>query len=167
VVKERIASLFYVRVNGDVKEDGFLTSFSTDKSVYYSSPIKFDYVYKNNGSVFEGPEGFIEIKNLYGTTVDRLPINQYFVMPGAERLETKVWDRGFAMGRYTATINLSRGYGAAIDQKTITFWILPWKIVVGILIGLFLLLVIIRTVRSWFRRNFEYKGRKNKKAPTA
>lgn len=163
----RIASLFYVRVNGDVKEDGSLTDFSTDKMVYNSSPIKFNYVYKNSGSVFEGPSGLIEIKNLYGTTVEQIPISQYFVMPGADRLETKVWDRGFTMGRYTATIKLTRGYGSTIDQKTITFWVMPWKVVAGILIGLFLLLVIIRGIRIWFRKNFEYKGGKNKKAPPA
>ncbi len=161
-LKNRIASLYFVRINGDVFENGELTSFDSDKSIYKNGPIKFDFKYKNTGSIYVNPYGVIEIKNLYGTLVEKINVLPYYVMPGAERLTTKVFDREFTMGRYKATLKLNRGYGDIIDEKTVVFWVLPIKMVAGILIGLFLLLVIIRAIRNWFKKNFEYKGGKNK-----
>lgn len=161
-IKNRIASLFFVRINGDVIESGELVGFSSDKEVYKSGPVKMNFSYKNTGSIYNNPYGMIEITNLYGTTVEQISVQPYFVMPGAERLTTKAFDREFTMGRYKATLKLNRGYGDIIDEKTVVFWVLPIKMVAGILFGLFLLLVIIRAVRKWFRKNFEYKGGKNK-----
>jgi hypothetical protein len=158
----RIASLYFVRIPGEIFEEGELLKFTADKNIYKSGPIKLDWTFKNSGNVYENPYGIIEIKNLYGTTVERFTINPYYVMPNVSRTMTKVWDREFTMGRYKATLKLNRGYGDIIDEKTVVFWVLPIKMVAGILVGLFLLLVIIRAIRKWFRKNFEYKGGKNK-----
>jgi len=160
--RSRIASLFFVRINGDVFEEGELINFNSDKKIYKSGPIKFNFTYNNSGSVYVNPYGVLEIKNLYGTLVEKINVSPYYVMPGAERLTTKIFDREFTMGRYKATLKLNRGYGDIIDEKTVVFWVLPIKMVAGILIGLFLLLVIIRAIRNWFKKNFEYKGGKNK-----
>lgn len=162
VLESRIASLFFVRINGPVEENGNLKDFKADKKYYRSGPINLSYTYENTGSVYTNPYGVIEIKNLYGTVVEQISVNPYFVMPDFTRTMTKVWDREFTMGRYKATLKLNRGYGDIIDEKTVVFWVLPIKMVAGILIGLFLLLVIIRAIRKWFKKNFEYKGGKNK-----
>ena len=162
VIESRIASLFFVRINGPVNEEGLLDGFSTDKKYYKSGPINFTYSFENKGSIYLNPYGVIEVKNLYGTVVEQISVNPYFVMPEFTRTMTKVWDREFTMGRYKATLKLNRGYGDIIDEKTVVFWVLPIKMVAGILIGLFLLLVIIRAIRNWFKKNFEYKGGKNK-----
>lgn len=165
MIKSRIASLFFVRVNGPVTEDGILSEFKVNKSVFTKGPINFSYSFKNNGSVYLNPYGIIEITNLYGTVVEQISVQPYFVMPNFDRLMSKTWDREFTMGRYKATLKLNRGYGDQVDTKTVTFWVLPWKIIAGILIGLFLLLVIIGAVRKWFKMNFEYKGGKKNETP--
>lgn len=167
MIKSRIASLFFVRVNGSVVEDGLLTEFKTDKSFFTKGPVNFSFSYENKGSIYENPYGLIEIKNLYGTVVEQMSIQPFFVMPSFTREMTKTWDKGFSMGRYKATIQINRGYGDQIDTKTVTFWIMPWKVIASIVIGLFLLLVIIGAIRKWFKKNFQYTGGKKNDAPPA
>ncbi|HRY36906.1 MAG TPA: hypothetical protein P5230_03470 [Candidatus Magasanikbacteria bacterium] len=156
-VKSRIAVLYFVRVSGPVKEDGALTAFKTDKKLYQKGPMELFYTYKNNGSVYLNPYGYVEIKNLYGTVVDRVKIDPYYVLPGSERSMKKSWDHGFMLGRYKAEIFLNRGYTAdnankeidVIDRQIVTFWVMPWKVVVPTLLGIVLLIWLI----VWIKKN--------------
>jgi hypothetical protein len=158
IVRSRIASLFFVRVNGEVDEQGLMESFKTDKKIYVKPPITFTYDYKNNGTVYNNPYGVIEIKNLYGRVVENISISPYFVMPGVNRVMNKVWDREFALGRYTATLKMNLGYNNVIEEKTIVFWVLPLKTVALLIVGLFVFLVILRIIKKWFKKNFRYTG---------
>jgi hypothetical protein len=165
ILKQRIASLFFVRVNGNVKEEGTVINFLSDKTWYKNGPVKFSWFYQNTGNIYNSPYGVLEIKNLYGTIVDQISVEPYYVMPGSSRLTEKTWARDFMLGRYKATLQLNRGYGDKIDTKTIYFWVLPWKVIAGMLVGLFLILVIVRAIRKWFKKNFEYKGKNKKETP--
>lgn len=166
-VKSRVASLFFVRVNGDVKEEGSLSGFKSGKYWYLNGPVNLSWLYKNTGNIYNSPYGVMEIKNLYGTVVDQFSINPYFVMPSSTRIMSKTWTRDFMLGRYKATLQLNRGYGDVIDTQTVVFWVMPWKIVVGMLLGLFIILLIIRGVNRWFKKNFQYKGGKKTETPQA
>ncbi|MFA6919194.1 MAG: hypothetical protein WC244_03765, partial [Patescibacteria group bacterium] len=156
----RLASLYFVRVNGDVNESGNLREFSTDKSVYGSSPINFKTLYENNGSIYLNPYGKIKVDNFMGTTINEINIAPYFVMPGSVRLKEFKLQRGFMLGRYKATVVLNRGYGNVIDEKTVYFWVLPWKVVGAGVVGLVLIIWLIQMVVSWFNKNFERKNKK-------
>ena len=65
------------------------------------------------------------------------------------------WNRELLFGRYTVTAYINRGYDDVIDEKSFTFLVLPWKIVGGAFLVLF---VIIFTIRFFFR-NFEFRRR--------
>lgn len=153
----RLASLYFVRVNGAVNESGSLREFSTNKTIYGSSPINFKLLYENSGSIYLNPYGKIKIDNLVGTTINEINIAPYFVMPGSVRLKEFKLQRGFMLGRYKATLSLNRGYGNVIDEKEIYFWVLPWKIVGGGVVGLILVIWLIQLAVSWFNKNFERK----------
>jgi hypothetical protein len=164
-VESRIASLFFVRVNGDVNESGELKSFVTDEKYYTRGPIKFTYAYENTGAIYLNPYGVLEVTNLYGTKVDELSIKPYFVMPGSIRTESASLSRDFMIGRYKGTLKLNRGYGDTVDVKTIVFWVLPWKVILGFFGSLIVLIVLLKLIARWFKNNFEYKGGKKKSAP--
>lgn len=156
-IKSRIAVLYFVRVKGPVKEDGTMNVFKTDGKFYQKGPIEFTYSFKNNGSVYLNPYGYVEVKNLYGTVVERVKIDPYYVLPGSERIMKKNWDRGFMLGRYKAEIFLNRGYTSnneekvvdVIDRQVVTFWVMPWKVVVPTLLGIVLLIWLI----VWIKKN--------------
>jgi len=147
-IKSRIAVLYFVRVKGPVEENGGLTFFETNKRMYQKGPVEFSFAYKNNGSVYLNPYGYIEVKNLYGTVVERLKIDPYYVLPNTERIMKSSLERGFMLGRYKAEIFLNHGYTEnninkdvdSVDRKVVVFWVMPWKIVVPSLVGIILVL---------------------------
>lgn len=136
----RVASLFFIRVNGKVVNNGNLKDFKTEKSLYESGPITFKILSENNGSVYLSPYGVIEIKNMLGQQIDERQIDPWFVMPDSLRERDVVWNNNFLFGRYTATISMNRGYDNIIDSKSFAFWVIPWRIISIILIGLILII---------------------------
>lgn len=159
-VISRLASLFFVRVSGTAKEAGALKDFSTDKKIYQTGKIDFSWLYENSGNVYLNPYGLIKITNLIGTTVDEAGIQPYFVMPDALRQKNLSWQHGFMFGRYQAKIMLNRGYNDVIDEKTVTFWILPWKVLAGIAVAIMAVVLLVAGIKRWFRKNFEIVRKK-------
>ena len=154
VIVSRLGSLFLVRVDGEINEDGQLTDFriSGDESVYTDShPEQFEILFENNGSVHLVPYGLIEIKNLFGSVVDTIPVDAYFALPDSQRSQVIEWtDAPTMFGYYKAELNLSRGYDDLSDELSLGFWILPWQpIVIGLLI-IVLLAVLITVVGKKF-----------------
>lgn len=152
-VRARIASLYLVRVKGEVQENGFLREIKmTDplKKIYEKGPFSFQLAFENKGNVHLVPYGVVEIKNLLGRTVGEIELSPWFAMPESLRLRTIKWDRGFAIGRYTALAKVNRGYQDIIDEKSVTFWVLPWRIVVPSLIVLVLVILVFGYVFTHF-----------------
>lgn len=138
----RIGSLFLVKINGQGKEEGNLESFRITgggNGFYESKPESFEVVYKNTGNVHLVPYGKITVRNIMGRIINEIPVDAYFALPNSVRYREVLWQGGgFLFGRYTANLELYKGYGNEYDQSKISFWVLPWKIVVPVLIGLVL-----------------------------
>ncbi|MCD6500612.1 hypothetical protein J7K42_01175 [bacterium] len=154
----RIGSLFFVRVKGKAKEDGKLEKFDTadSKRFYQKGPISFSILYRNTGNVHLDPYGLIEIKNLLGKKIGEIEIDPYFAMPKSLRYREVKWERGLALGRYTATLSLNRGYKNIIDRASINFWILPWKILLIAGIAIFFIIWFI----WWIATHFEIRRKR-------
>lgn len=158
----RLGALYFIRVAGNVKEDAHLADFrmKDNKSVYEKGPYNFEALFENNSSVHLTPSGTVTIKNIIGKKVAELDVTPFFSLPDSLRAAQISWDdSGFAFGRYTATINLNRGYKSSpdvVDSKTIVFWILPWKILVAIIIAILLVALVLRIIL----RSFEIRRRK-------
>lgn len=161
-VKSRLAVLYFVRVNGPVKEEGSLKDFSVGKKIFWNTDkaIEFSYSFANTGNVYLNPYGRLEVKNFFGAVVDSLEVNASYVLPSSTRINTIKWDKGFSMGRYKAKLTLNKGFLGKTDEqeaKTLTFWVIPWKLIVILLVVLFIIIAIIRGLKSWFKNNFERK----------
>lgn len=159
VVTSRLASLFFVRVSGEAKEEGLLKDFSTSKKFYTVPEIKFSSVFENNGNVYLNPYGSLEVKNILGTKIDSTIIEPYFAMPDSIRVKDFVIKRSFMFGYYTADLSLNRGYANIVDQKSISFWVLPWKALVVFVLGLMALVSVVLLILKWFNANFERKNK--------
>ena len=158
----RVGCLFFVRVKGDVIENGFLKSFAIkDMEKYFEQgPITFEFLFENNGNVHLAPYGIIEITNLLGKKIGEVEIDPYFAMPDTVRLREINWDKKLLFGKYTALASINRGYQDIIDQKSINFWVIPWKIILAGLVALFLVIWFFK----WIVGHFEIR-RKTSLAP--
>ena len=151
----RIGALYFVRVEGKVKEDAKLTGFRMEnsKSFYEKGPFNFELLFENNSSVHLTPGGRIEVKNMIGRKVKDLEVSPFFSLPDSLRASVVAWESDFALGRYTATATINRGYRESLDEvdiQTISFWVLPWKIVVGFLVAIIIVAFILRRLVGSF-----------------
>ena len=151
----RIGSLFFITVPGDTKRSGETQEVSLirDDWWYEAGPIDLGIVFENTGSVHLNPYGELSITNMFGEEVGYVELEPWFVLPESLRVREITWDREFLLGRYTVTTNVNRGYDDIVDTVTVSFWVLPWKIVGGVFLGLF---IIIFGIRAFFR-TFEFK----------
>jgi len=152
----RIGSLFLLRINGEGKESGTLEDFKIigpSKVFYEKRPQGFEILFKNDGNVHLVPHGMITIKNLLGKEVGAIPVDAYFSLPDSIRYREVIWDSGTGLGRYTANLSLYPGYGNDNQVDSISFWIIPWKI----LLITFLCLVVFVSFVYYILTRFEIK----------
>lgn len=148
----RIGTLFFVKVPGPTVSKGELKDFSVAGGSWLESgPVTFRLLYENTGSVYLNPFGEITIKNIAGTVVEKLKLDPWFALPDSVRLRQVDWKRELLLGKYTATAQINRGYGDEVDTKTITFWVVPLKVLGG---GLLVIFLIVGAVR-WLFSNFK------------
>jgi hypothetical protein len=148
----RIGTLYFVRVAGDVKEDGKLTDFSLKDNAHFiaSGPLDFQMLYEDNGTIHENPYGTISVTNMFGSEVAHMDVEPWFALPNSLRLREVVWDAPFLIGRYVAKAEINRGYGNIIDTKEVTFWVIPWRVILIVFIGLVIIIIAFRWIASKF-----------------
>lgn len=128
-----VASIFSIRVAGDVVENAQIRQFSTGNFIYGESKVDFQARIENKGTVLVRPIGPLEVHNMFGKRVALMTFNdsKAGVFPGSERDFEIVWedeDPGF--GRYEAVLSLLYGEQGrqSTISSTVTFWILPMNI---------------------------------------
>lgn len=152
----RIGSLFLLRINGEGKESGNLEDFKTigpKQTFYENRPSGFEIAFKNSGNVHLVPHGLITIRNILGKTVGEIPVDAYFSLPDSIRYREVLWEAGTGLGRYTANLSLFPGYGNENQERSISFWVIPWKILVLTFIGLVIFISLIYYILT----RFEFK----------
>jgi hypothetical protein len=138
-------TIILARIEGDLYESAKINLFKTGQESYNYPPVDFEIVVENTGNVHIKPVGKIEIKNIFGSVVDEVKVNDMSgnVLPDSTRKFIPSWQRDkFTLGKYTA--NLMLEYGEESSQyltDSIMFWVLPIKEIA--IVGIVLLLVII------------------------
>jgi len=158
-VAGKVGSLVLLRVGGEVVEFGRLVEFDTkdQKDFYTHLPIDFYIRFENLGNVHLKPQGEVKLQGLLDITAtpttllvneaggNALPqsIRRYDVSwtkPGVKAAGVKLslaqelkhqW-KGFAIGKFTARLNLY--YGTEARQMTAekSFWVFPWLLILVI-----------------------------------
>lgn len=153
-IVSELASLFFVRVEGDVVEEGTLEDFRISGTQGFwreKAPEDFEILFRNKGNVYLNPYGYIEIKNLFGMKVAELEVQPYFSLPDSLRARKIFWQGGNMFGKYTATVYLNRGYENIVDEKSTTFWVIPLK-TIGII---FVIVFGILCIGRWFLSKYQ------------
>ena len=135
-----VASIFSIRISGDIIDDARIRSFSTDRLFYSSKNVQFNVKLENQGNILIRPRGPLEIQSMLGGDPEFMTVNESLagVFPGTVRELIFSWNEdGIGFGRYEAVMALS--YEAEGGQKTIdasvVFWIFPLKVILPILGG--------------------------------
>ncbi len=155
-----VSSLFFVRVSGDVIEDGTIRSFSVAQSFLQSPAAEFELRFENKGNVHLQPRGEITIYNMWGKERGVIPINYrtHFgnVLPNSIRNFRFSWEGESSftdIGRYKADVSLAYGAGSTQFVSSATyFWVVPLKALFFTLAGLFgAIFIIVVGIRTYVR----------------
>jgi hypothetical protein len=150
-VRQQLAGLILLRINGPTHEQLAVASFTTGKSFYEYGPVTFTTRVQNEGNVHELPTGQIVVKNLFGLTTAKLTLDQHYVLPGAIRRLTNTLNRHFLFGPYTATLTLHNGTLQTLTATT-KFTVIPYKLLTIALVILVLVILFFWKARKRLAR---------------
>jgi len=88
---------------------------------------------------------------MFGKEIDKTVLDQKNVLPNSIRRIEVNWGRKYMFGRYEATLASIYGNNNEPLSSTITFWVLPWKILLVAGIGVMLLLAVLISGRKRIR----------------
>lgn len=143
-----LGSLVLVRVNGAAKEAMEIEEFTATKggksqSIFESTPINFTERIKNTGNLHQQPSGQVSITDMFGKKVAAVNVNlpPRNVLPASIRkfeqpLDSSVIGNKKLFGRYTAELKLTYGTNKQTINETITFWVIPYKLIGIVLVAL-------------------------------
>ena len=166
----RTGMLFFITVKGAVVEQAFLEDFAMETPARIDRlPASFRVVLQNVGNVHVLPEGSLTIRNVFGNTVARIPLNQAKnrILPNSKRRFLLSWYKdipelgsgflhdakeewkNFAVGPYRATLEIVSPKTNGLTTQTLSFWVLPWRLGILFVLGLCVLMVLGRLHRRW------------------
>lgn len=144
-----IGTLVLLNVSGDVVTQGsieqFFVSQNGKQSTFFEKgPLNFTERINNTGNVHFKPQGNIKVSDTFGREVASLTVNENGgnILPNSIRKFEQNLDKTNMFGRYKAELNLTYGQDQTLNQ-TITFWVIPYKLVAIVLVGLLLVIFLI------------------------
>jgi hypothetical protein len=171
-----LGALILLKVNGVAKESLTIEQFFASDggnpgSLFEAAPIKFVARLANSGNIHEEPYGLVTVKDMFNNVVATLPINQPArdILPGSiRRFENAVLDSSnignrVLFGLYQAKLDVTYG----VDKKTVTeeirFWVIPYKAILAIVIGLVLIFFGLRFFIRRYNRLIIERAKNSKK----
>jgi hypothetical protein len=174
-----LGSLLFVRVNGEVKEGLKIDEFSTGQNgrsgwLFETGPVDFTQRIKNTGNVHEEPAGQITITDMFGKKVATVNINlpPRNILPQSTRKFQESLDKAvigdmWLFGRYQADLRVTYGDSKQVIVASLTFWVIPYKLIILVLValigGFFILRFFIRRYNRSVIRKAQGGGSFNKR----
>ena len=148
---------FLIKIGDDYVENAELLVFRADKKIYEFPNVKFSTQISNLGNTHISPVGEISITNIFDQEVARIKFNgnnQSLLRETTGTYEDVWYDDSFLseeneimFGPMKANLvatyrTISPGFSPLLAETT--FWIIPWKIIAGILLGIILIVVFVK-----------------------
>lgn len=166
--------LLLIRVDGQITETAKIASFysgNLDRPNFFfeSSPIPFIVRVQNSGNTHLKPMGNIEIKDMFGNSVATVSVNSSAtnVLPksirrfgGSDSDKLQMTSKGLMFGKYTAQLTLGYGTTGQALTSTISFWVIPYKLVAIILLVIGTIIYVIKRILKVYNRRIieQYKN---------
>lgn len=147
-----VASLILMTVPGPVTEKLNLTSFdiqqkgTTGDYFREGTDLSVALRFENKGSVQEGPFGVVSVKKgdtvVYSTKFNDNDPREMVLPDSARRWDVPLKNiDGF--GHYTVYGTFTYGAKNQTIEVTKSFWVIPWSVIIGAIVGLVVLIALI------------------------
>lgn len=152
IVNQRVGTLLVMAVKGDqpIRRSGELIDFFPEKKVFWSSPAALITQVKNSGNLHYKALGKIEVTK-FGKKMADLDLKARVLYPDRIRTYAEGWNfSNWSYGFYRAKLALQSEDGEIKMSGETSFWVIPWKTTVSILVLLFIIWLIMRIFTSRF-----------------
>lgn len=139
-IAQKVGTLIYLKVQGDITEAAFLKDFSVPKKWFEYGPIDITTTIENQGDIHLRPTGQFKVTNLLGKTILANNLTETNIFPFATRTHTFQLPNKYYLGKYKAELNAYAGSSTLPITGVIYFWVIPYK---EILITLATIIIII------------------------
>lgn len=155
IIKTRVGVLLVLAVKGreSIVRSGEIKNFSASQKIFWDSPAELSADVFNSGNLHYKLVGNIDIYK-FGKKTGSIEIEPKVVYPQKSRKYEEKWPFSYwAYGFYRAKANFVSEDGAISLFKDTTFWVIPWKTTIAIII------IIAMIFFAWklFRSKFEIK----------
>jgi hypothetical protein len=149
-----IGTLVLINVSGDVKTSANIAELYASQngskgSFFEYGPLVLGIRIHNDGNVHVKPTGTLRVTNTFGRETAVLSVNTLGgnVLPQSTRKFEQLLDKDHMFGRYKVEANIQ--YSGKNLSQTMTFWVIPYKLLA---IGLGIIILIIVGLRFGIRR---------------
>ncbi len=154
-INQRVGALLVLAVKGEqpVTQAGQVQKFSAKNKIFWDQPAEFITEIANTGNLHFKVLGNLEIKK-WGRKLVNLEVPSRVVYPGKYRSYENQWNfSSWSYGFYQAELKMASEDGKIVLNGKTSFWVIPWKTTLAILI----LLVIIILIYYIFNKKFEIR----------
>ena len=151
-IHQRVGVLLVMAVKGSekIERTGILQKFQALRRIFWSSPAKLEATVQNTGNIHYKAMGSLDVYK-FGKKVDSVAIDSRMLYPNKFRKYESDWSFSpWAYGFYKAKFNLVSEDMQIKMTGEDTFWIIPWKTTVAIIILIFIIWMIYKIFDSRF-----------------
>ena len=141
LIEHKLGNLIKLVVSGDIKESAQITELSAPYFSEYG-PIPLQLKILNDGNTHVSVEGKIRIYNMFNKQVAEWDLKPGNIFPTAIRTWDTEWVGKWRFGLYKAGADLTYGSTDAPISEEFFFWVVPWKIILGIVTVIVILLTL-------------------------
>jgi hypothetical protein len=151
-VAPRVASLIYIKISGDIKENAVITRFNVADFFEYG-PVKVETEILNRGDYHIRPRGIVTLSDMFGGVVDQVSISERNIFPDASLVYSNEIGEKWLFGKYKVTFSGTYGGGKVLETSTYV-WVLPLRIITVIVLAITILWLIIRKLVNSSKKQF-------------
>lgn len=144
-IEANVGTLVYITVPGEIKQQASVDYIKYPKFSEYG-PINFETSISNLSDIHIKPVGNIEIRNWFGGKTANITYNESNnnIFPGTSHVFKNTLDQKWLFGRYKASLNATYGTSGSPLTAYVSFWVIPYKILILIITVIILITIIIK-----------------------
>lgn len=132
-ISQRVGTLLYVTVLGDINEEAYVSQFNWPKFLE-NGPVNFSLKIDNQSDIHINTKPVLKIYNMFGKEVANLEIEAKNIFPKSEREFTGTWNKVWGLGYYKAVVEATYGSQGRVATAIAGLYLIPVKIILLILI---------------------------------
>lgn len=149
-VQQRVGTLVYLQVNGDVKEQAFIRNLSAPRLMEFG-PVPLSFDVENLSDIHIRPQTSVVVRDMFGFEKDRIGLEPQNIFPYTNRSFKTEWDKVWGFGRYSARVSVTYGQSGQTTEALTHFWVVPVKLLLALGVVLLAAVGIAVSVRRHLR----------------